>query len=76
MKQALVKEAKRLGFKEGVNIGNFNKIIKSNSYQFNLGSNILYVGTCCVFENGIWATIVETITKKQAEKELGKKIIG
>ena len=28
-----------------------------------------------MFYNGKWATIIETITKEQAEKELGKTII-
>ena len=28
-----------------------------------------------IFKDGIWATIVETITKEEAEKELGKTII-
>lgn len=33
-------------------------------------------GLCvCLFKNGVWATIIETITREEAEKQLNKKII-
>ncbi len=77
---ALIKEAKKRGFKEGV------KCLSVNSSDIRLcGSNAYYNGqhynqllfdmTCCVFENGKWSTVIKTITKEQAEKELGKTII-
>ena len=82
VKQAIIKEAKRLGFKEGVvadlrNCGHGvsnAKIIEEN-YRYN--GSWLSLDNYIIFEKGKWATIVEeTITKEEAEKELGKKIIG
>jgi len=75
---ALIKEAKRRGFKEGNDIGDFNgigsELIHSSSSQFSPSTNMFFRGGFCVFNEGKWATI-KTITKEQAEKELGKTII-
>ena len=88
VKQALIKEAKKRGFKEGVNfklieggVGMLNntKITKDYEIVYEASRNrlvlerigILYT----IFKEGVWATIEETITKEQAEKELGKTII-
>lgn len=78
---ALIKEAKKRGFKYGVvadltNCGyyaNRAKILNEN-YRYN--GRWLSVDNFIIFEYGKWATIVpETITKEQAEKELGKTIV-
>jgi hypothetical protein len=78
VQQAHIKEAKHIGYKGGDNIGNFNgcgkEILYNSNYNFSTNSGLFYVGGCCVCEKGEWATIVETITRKQAEKELGKVI--
>jgi hypothetical protein len=84
--QALIKEAKKKGFKEGVNFKRFNS--HENTIRINLrfseleyhnkGFGFLTDGYgSSIFDNGKWAEIVkETITKEQAEKELGKTILN
>ena len=86
VKEALTKEAKRLGFKKGVTVISAHSgqkfVIDSKCYfEFNKNyfDNELYV-TCdnetyaVLMKEGKWATIVETITKEEAEKQLGKII--
>ena len=79
VEEELIKEAKRRGFKEGVkfkSVSSGNNIERvyggfryfSNQNQFCSGGGSVFIG-------GKWATIVETITKEQAEKELGKTIL-
>ena len=91
VEQALIKEAKKRGFKEGVVFNvtrdlwgvskggktGYNTII-NNNFEY---SNSVRVNCtdCCmsIFTKGVWAEIIkETITKEQAEKELGKTIIN
>ena len=76
VKQALIKEAKRLGFKEGVvadlrNCGHGvsnAKIIEEN-YRYN--GSWLSLDSYIIFKKGKWATIVEeTITKKTSRKRI------
>lgn len=47
--------------------------------QSNSDSEFWHNGTegknCQVYKDGIWAEILETITKAEAEKQLGKKIV-
>jgi hypothetical protein len=79
VEEALIKEAKKRGFKEGVKYNNFiaNRVFTFRgglSYNNNNTLNDLNENT--IFKNGKWATIVETITKEQAEKELGKTILN
>ena len=86
----LIKEAKRRGFKEGVSVDGLmtysgkisgkNPLNENKFYYYNKGTGKLFVNrnntsNICIFDNGKWATIIETITKEQAEKELGKTII-
>tara|TARA_R110000796_G_scaffold156853_1_gene273622 strand:- start:852 stop:1373 length:522 start_codon:yes stop_codon:yes gene_type:complete len=85
VEQALNKEAKKRGFKEGIVIitsktgvkrtlnSNFFIMIKNNLACLSSKETCVYP---VIFTNGTWATIVETITKEQAEKELGKTIIN
>jgi len=61
---ALIEEAKRRGFKEGVthNIANGNRIVKNISYtrcKYDNFNNKLLLNNWCIFEKGKWATIVE-----------------
>ena len=85
VEEALIKEAKKRGFKEGVKYENYlgsNGFIKDSCWKFisslntlsqenNEGNNLHYI-----FDKGKWAEIIkETITKEQAEKELGKTIL-
>ena len=81
VKQALIKEAKRRGFKEGVSVSNENigyiyeGMCNSNEITFKNG--ILSIDSIYIYKKGKWAEIIkETITKEQAEKELGKTIIN
>jgi hypothetical protein len=86
VEEALIKEAKKRGFKEGVrvdkllytNIGSLNGDSKTcENKEFKLSFGHLFIGNLLIFHNtGKWATIVETITKEQAEKELGKTILN
>jgi len=63
---ALIAEAKKRGFKEGVNI----------QPDFNVWTH--YLGGKCIFSDGKWAEIIEEapqeITMSELEKELGRKI--
>ena len=85
VEEALIKEAKKRGFKEGVTVDkvnlsndyNPNNKLKENTINTNelLSLGYLWVSSILIYDNGKWATIVETITKEQAEKELGKTIL-
>jgi hypothetical protein len=80
VEQSLIKEAEKRGFKKGVIVRweGFNDSDFDGIFRFQLvGKNILDGnGVGYIFNNGKWATIVETITKEQAEKELGKTILN
>jgi hypothetical protein len=94
VEKALIKEANKRGFKEGV-VFNVTRDLWYNSYggregyntaidnnfKYLEGSNSIrmncVVGCMSIYENGVWAEIIkETITKEQAEKELGKTILN
>tara|TARA_R110000803_G_scaffold23069_4_gene56849 strand:+ start:3852 stop:4382 length:531 start_codon:yes stop_codon:yes gene_type:complete len=79
VKQALIKEAKKRGFKGGVCFTPTNgDIVRKTDLNERWGFTNeckLLLNNYSVFDNGKWATIVETITKEEAEKELGKTII-
>ena len=86
VEEALIKEAKKRGFKEGVTVDkanlsddyNPNNRLKNNNIDTNelFSHGFLWVSSILIYDNGKWATIVETITKEQAEKELGKTILN
>jgi hypothetical protein len=92
VEEALIKEAKNRGFKEGVKFINLDSGVVQTVNRlpyFELGRLAVkstetewsrsYKGGSSnpsIFEYGKWATIVETITKEQAEKELGKAILN
>ena len=89
--EALTKEAVKSGLIEGVYIKrNFNGlpecILVDNTtypsdeqgylYYDNDGvENFMELNGFVIYHNGKWATVAETISLKDAEKELGKKII-
>lgn len=62
VKEALVKEAKKRGFKEGVNVKSVNGtegIITNNyKHEFKVNNNRFYFHNMSVFENGVWAEII------------------
>jgi hypothetical protein len=92
VEEALIKEAERRGFKKGVKfirLSNGVVLTVDGLPYFTHGRlsvlspktewSSVYKGGCSnpfIFDNGKWATIVETITKEQAEKELGKTILN
>ena len=86
VEEALIKEAKRRGFKKGVRVDkvnlsddyNPNNELKEDTINTNelLSHGYLWVSSILIYDDGKWATIVETITKEQAEKELGKTILN
>ena len=78
VKQVLIKEAKKKGFKKGVKINNLESIgnmlsyhhhgISSNGSFYNISENAFWFMGKLIFWNGKWATIVEeTITKEEAK---------
>jgi hypothetical protein len=77
---ALIKEAKKRGFKEGVQfidvVDGELEVVDGNVYQYSLNIDSLTLNSDRIYKNGKWAEILETITKEQAEKELGKTIIN
>ena len=75
----LIKEAEKRGY----GLGNFyclyhNTLSKNDCItQFNPKDNRFWINYGCVFDNGKWATIVETpkeMTLEEIEKQLGHKI--
>ena len=80
VEEALIKEAKRRGFKEGVEFKSMNNkfSVLNESFRYQeISKNTLDAFGCYnIFQEGKWAEIVETITKEQAEKELGKTILN
>ena len=78
VEQALIKEAKKRGFKKGVRFTClYNKFIVDDCHPMLCSEGYLWIKGGCVFRDGKWATIIkETITKEQAEKELGKTILN
>ena len=91
VKEALIKEAKKRGFEEGVSYRSVKRMLHDgtetnveikNILSLNVvfhksvnETSVLNTGSHAVFYNGNWATIIETITKEEAEKQLGKTII-
>jgi len=83
VEEALIKEAKKRGFKEGVVVdcflvsgnGTIDQYDEDNVYYEIDDKNSLNYGNKMIYKEGKWATIIETITKEQAEKELGKTIV-
>lgn len=80
--EALLKEAKRLGVKVRCLADGSVVTVQEMEFSFCKISGDFWVKQeeyglwCLLFEDGVWATIVtETITKEQAEKELGKTIV-
>ena len=77
---ALIKEAKKRGFKEGVQfidvVDGELEVVDGNVYQYFPNIDSLTLNSDRIYKNGKWAEIIETITKEQAEKELGKTIIN
>ena len=49
--------------------------ITSDQYFYDSNINVLLLGSDGIFDNGVWATLIETKTKSEAEKELNCKII-
>ena len=85
VKEVFDKEAIKRGYKKDVVIitsrTGVKRTLTSNSFTM-VGSSFCGLSskeTCLypvILFEGKWATIVETITKEQAEKELGKTIIN
>jgi hypothetical protein len=85
VEQALIKEANRRGFnfevnfkfiEGGVNHSHLRKVAKVGcTFKYEDGRlQTLGYGDWTIYNNGKWATIIETITKEQAEK--AKKVLA
>jgi len=84
VKEALINEAKKRGFKEGVSIDNSNlnyndcgvgNIISKNVGFYYQKDNTLWIKSTsdysanrCIFKNGTWATILPTVTELTLEQ--------
>jgi len=55
--------------------GQIKKLYSKRHYDYYFEENTLYLYGWEIFHNGIWATIIPTITKQEAEERLGMKII-
>ena len=85
VEEALIKEAKKRGYRKNAVIitskTGVKRTLNSNHFKM-IGNNLVCLSSkesyiySSVFTNGKWAEIVETITKEQAEKELGKTILN
>jgi hypothetical protein len=76
--EALDKELDRLGFKKGVYFKSPTdklECVHNGTNRFNPHRNSVFSNGTAVFVNGKWATIIETISKQDAEKQLNKKIV-
>lgn len=84
--KALSNEAVRRGFKQDGTVYHFKSLISRHnvitSYsgpkcrKFDLSeTGDLYLGGCVIFHKGQWIEPIETISKEEAEKQLGKKIV-
>jgi hypothetical protein len=80
VEQALIKEAKKRGFKKGceyIGTRDFGREKATKYIDLWACNSAIDMGRDYVFLDGKWAEIVtETITKEQAEKELGKTILN
>ena len=76
---ALITEAKKRGFKEGVYCKSFefNQIERTAKGQYSFGKKqeYIYYGGVKIFNKGVWAEIIPTITKQEAEEKLKCKIV-
>lgn len=79
VQQALEKEAVKRGFKEGVKVKGFNKnwgpyIIGEDKNNFELYSNntMFSLNDVCLFDNGVWASIVKLMSLDDIAHELVK----
>jgi hypothetical protein len=76
---ALINEAKKRGLKEGIHfsspINKFNYKTDNNVYTYQTESNRLFLSDYSIFDSGIWATIIPTMTKAEAEAKLNCKIV-
>jgi len=78
VEDALFSEAKKRGYKKGNYVCLINKKVELYAgylISYNNHNNNLWIENGCVFQNGEWAKIIETITKAEAEKLLNKIII-
>lgn len=77
--EALKNEAVKRGLLEGIYIKTARgKIKELKGYYFMFCKNELATNDekyTSLFKNGVWAEIIPSITKSEAEKQLGKKII-
>jgi len=75
--EALIKEAERRGYEEGIYfksiIGDNNFLIKGSclKYGWNNQDCLHEINSLgLIFRDGVWATIIPTLTKQQAEEKL------
>jgi hypothetical protein len=73
-KDALIKEAEMRGFKENVYVAGLGNT-QDGRFHYSSDYKILYCGSFAVFNKGIWAEIIPTMTIKEAEEKLNCKIV-
>lgn len=78
VKEVLINEAKKRGFKKGVYIKSLKNntwLYENDNFVFNFNTNELYINYILIFDSGKWATIENTYTKEQAEQKFNIKIV-
>jgi hypothetical protein len=70
VEEALIKEAKKRGFKKGVSFLSISDGVKKQGSNFGYygNNNQICLGGGTIFKDGEWAEVLQTITKQQAEK--------
>jgi len=80
VKDALIGEAKKRGFESTVSFKpvDYENTVTRSAFEFgfDLKNNKILFGNYCIFDNGIWATITETITIQESEKLLKEQGIN
>lgn len=75
----LIAEAEKRGFVEGVSCKSLLSgdivTLTNTGTAYIPETDELHVKNCLVYKKGQWAEIIPTITKEEAEKKLGMKII-
>lgn len=78
--EALKNEAVKRGFNSDIPIhiksrNAYSYLAKPSNSDFFFKNNCLYLWEIKIFNKGIWAEIIPTLTKKEAEKKLNCKIV-
>ena len=75
---ALIAEAKKRGLYDAINFSNAHTLLSNygvSTFHKSIDQNAIWTSYGCIYYKGVWAEIIKTITKREAEKQLGCKIV-